>query len=84
MKDLPATVSAFDAKTHLFRLLQEVQEGQSFTITQRGKPIACLVPLPYNEEKMSKDELLREFDSIREKIKGEVDISSYIQEGREH
>ncbi|MGA1874462.1 MAG: type II toxin-antitoxin system Phd/YefM family antitoxin [bacterium] len=84
IKDSNNTISAFDAKTNLFRLLKEVEEGQIFTITRRGKPVARLIPFPEERGKMERDEILKEFDSIREKIEGEVDIKSYIQEGRRH
>jgi prevent-host-death family protein len=39
-----AEVGSFDAKTKLPELLREVQSGQRFTITLRGKPVADLVP----------------------------------------
>jgi prevent-host-death family protein len=39
------TVGAFEAKTHFSRLLEEVKRGGEITITQRGKPVARLVPL---------------------------------------
>jgi len=37
-------IGAYEAKTHLPRLLREVAAGQSFTITLRGKPVAQLGP----------------------------------------
>lgn len=37
-------IGAFDAKARLSELLREVQQGQSYTITVRGKPVAELVP----------------------------------------
>lgn len=37
-------IGAYDAKTKLPELLRQVQEGQCFTITHRGKPVADLVP----------------------------------------
>ncbi len=43
------TVGAFEAKTHLSRLLREVSGGKRILITQRGKPVAQLVPPPGNE-----------------------------------
>lgn len=39
-------IGAYEAKTHLPRLLREVAAGQSFTITLRGKPVAELKPSP--------------------------------------
>jgi prevent-host-death family protein len=38
------TVGAFEAKTHLSRLLEEVKGGSILTITVRGKAVAKLVP----------------------------------------
>lgn len=39
-----AEIGAFDAKAKLSELLRAVQQGQRFTITVRGKPVADLVP----------------------------------------
>ena len=38
-------VGAFEAKTHLPKLLNRVAEGERITITCRGKPVAVLVPV---------------------------------------
>jgi len=34
-----------DAKAHLSRLLRDVQRGQEWLITERGNPVARLVPI---------------------------------------
>lgn len=39
------TVGAFEAKTHLSALLERVAQGETFTITRHGKPVARLVPI---------------------------------------
>lgn len=39
-----ATVNVHQAKTHLSRLLAQVEAGQEVTIARNGKPIARLVP----------------------------------------
>jgi prevent-host-death family protein len=39
------TVGAFDAKTRLSKLLDQVARGESFLITKRGKPVASLSPV---------------------------------------
>ena len=36
-------IGSYDAKTRLPELLREVQTGQRYTITLRGKPVADLV-----------------------------------------
>lgn len=38
------TVGAFEAKTYLSRLLDEVAGGETITITEHGMPVAMLVP----------------------------------------
>jgi prevent-host-death family protein len=39
------TVNIHEAKTHLSRLLESVEEGEEVIIARAGKPIAKLVPL---------------------------------------
>ena len=38
------SIGAYETKTHLADLLRRVRAGQGFTITQRGEPVADLVP----------------------------------------
>ena len=37
-------LGAYEAKTHLSRLLDEVERGETFAITKHGRPVALLVP----------------------------------------
>ncbi len=37
-------IGSYDAKTKLPELLRKVQQGQSFTITNHGKPVADIIP----------------------------------------
>ncbi len=37
-------IGAYEAKTHLPRLLDEVSAGETITITKHGVPVALLVP----------------------------------------
>ncbi|OAN52892.1 prevent-host-death family protein [Paramagnetospirillum marisnigri] len=39
-------IQASEAKTHLPRLLDEVENGESLIITRHGRPIARLIPEP--------------------------------------
>jgi len=41
---MDSCIGAFEAKAQLSRLLRAVENGEQFTITVRGKPIADLVP----------------------------------------
>ncbi len=38
-------IGAFEAKTHLPKLLEEVRRGASFVITRHGNPVAELIPV---------------------------------------
>ncbi len=84
MKILNNKVSAFDAKTHLSQLLQEVEKGRVITITRRGKSVARLVPVKDEGDSASMGAILEEFASLRERINGPVDIAAVIAEGRKH
>ena len=37
-------IGSYDAKTKLPEILRSVQKGQSFTITNHGKPVADIIP----------------------------------------
>ena len=39
------SIGAYEAKTHLPRLLDRVAQGESVTITRHGHPVAQLVPV---------------------------------------
>lgn len=38
-------IGAYEAKTHLPRLLERVQNGERFVITKHGRPVAELIPV---------------------------------------
>ncbi len=75
-------VSAFDAKTHLSALIRKVEDGQSFTITRRGTPVAHLEPV--RQRGGGTTALLSSFRAVRKRIKGKVDIQDLINEGRKY
>jgi prevent-host-death family protein len=76
-------IGAFDAKTRLSEILRKVEQGERFTITVRGRPVADVVPSESNRSSRAAaavDALLR-----MEKIKGIPDetVRAWIEEGRE-
>ena len=58
------TIGAYEAKTHLPRLLDEVAAGEEITITKRGVPVARLVPVQ-QERKMTAAEIAAAFKELR-------------------
>lgn len=75
-------VGAFEAKTHLADLLRQVEEGRSFEICRRGKPIARLVPPSKNMSHAQPSEVRDAFRSIRKRVSGRVNIRALIEAGR--
>lgn len=76
------TVGAYEAKTHLSRLLDKVAKGESVTITKHGVPVAVLVP-PEPAQR-SLDEVFREIEEIGRGIDlSGLTIRELIDEGRE-
>jgi len=84
MKNNIKSIGSFGAKTHLSSLLEDVQKGSEYIITRRGKPIAKLVPFPYNEADLSISSVIDQFDSIRSSYKGKVNIKELISSGRKY
>ncbi len=74
-------VSAFDAKTHLSSLIRDVEKGNSYTITRRGRPVARLEPVE-SPAAESVRKLLEGFHAVRMRAKGRGGIREMIEEGR--
>jgi prevent-host-death family protein len=76
------SIGAYEAKTHLPKLLEQVAEGQQITITKHGVPVAVLSP--YDSEKNV--DILEVIRSLREFRKGnrleDLSIRDMIEEGR--
>ncbi len=63
-----STVGTFEAKTHLTRLLERVSRGERITITNRGRPVAMLVP-PEAEPACDAAAIGREMLAYRDRVK---------------
>ena len=80
------TVGVYEAKTHLARLLDEVEQGECITITRHGKPVAVLKAPETDDD--AKQERLRAIEAIREFRRAHLgqwaglDVREMINEGR--
>ena len=76
------TIGAYEAKTHLPRLLDEVEKGERITITKHGLAVAVLIP----PGRTSADDAERLVQRIRELRRGNrlngLSIRELIDEGR--
>jgi prevent-host-death family protein len=74
------TVGAYEAKTNLSRLLDEVATGRSVTITRNGREIARLVP---SGGRSSADDVITALRAARVGVRrGRSTVRSMIEEGR--
>ncbi len=79
------TIGAYEAKTHLPRLLDEVAKGETITITKHGVPVAMLVPPPAARQPDVKAVIdgLRKYRREQNITLGEgLTIRDLIEEGR--
>jgi len=78
------TVGAFEAKTHLNRLLKKVSQGETILITLRGVPVANLVPAGQQQNKDLK-KVVKEMRQIRKGASlGNLSLREMIDEGRRY
>jgi prevent-host-death family protein len=75
------SIGAYEAKTHLPRLLDEVAAGKSFVITKRGVPVARLVGV--QEGAAEPRETIAALRAARKGVRlGDLNLRNMIEEGR--
>ncbi|MGQ9573573.1 MAG: type II toxin-antitoxin system Phd/YefM family antitoxin [Dehalococcoidia bacterium] len=74
-------IGVYEAKAQLPRLLEEVERGESITITRHGRPVARLVPVRGRRRSVGEA-----IEAIREFRKGHrldgITTRELIEEGR--
>ncbi len=77
-----STVGAYEAKTHLPQLLEEVAAGLTITITKHGRPVARLVP-PVRNDRPEPQRVVASLRQARQgiRLKG-LTLRELIEEGR--
>ncbi len=77
-------IGAFEAKTHLPRLLERVQKGERFVITKHGHPVAELIPF----RKRNPDKIRAAIGNLKAFQKthslGGLSVREMIEEGRKY
>jgi prevent-host-death family protein len=75
------TVGAYEAKTHLPQLLDEVEAGETITITKRGRVVAELRPVTLDRERARA--AIEEIHAARKGHRlGGLKVKKLIEEGR--
>lgn len=77
------SVGAYEAKTHLPRLLQAVEQGETIIITRHGKEVARLVPPSGKATQSDLAAMVARWRKTRKNIRlGGLQIRDLIEEGR--
>jgi prevent-host-death family protein len=75
-------VGAYEAKTHLSRLLNQVSSGEEVVITNHHVPIAKLIPFSNRGQKSKKSAILAMKEFSQGRTLRNASISELIAEGR--
>ena len=70
------TVSAYEAKTHLSRLLRAAERGETVIITRHGKPVAQLGPVG-DQRRENVAEVMKRMEALRRRLP-EVSIDEIL------
>lgn len=76
----PYTVGAYEAKTHLARLLDQVAAGNVVTITRHGRPVAKLVPAEASQPEPGS--VIRALRAFRQGAMSGGSLREFIEYGR--
>ena len=79
----PVEIGAYEAKSRLPEYLRQVREGRRFVITQRGEPVAELVPVGAVERLRATRAATELLAFVRESPRQTVDLKALIEEGRD-
>jgi len=75
-------IGAYEAKTHLPKLLERVSKGERITITRHGVPVALLLP-PDCQQRTNPAKIIDELRNFRKQIRLDgLSLKEMIEEGR--
>jgi prevent-host-death family protein len=76
------SIGAYEAKTHLPRLLERVAKGERITITKHGVPVAVLEP-PIPGRTVDPKAVIKELKAFRKKhVLGNLSLKKMVEYGR--
>lgn len=76
------TVGAYEAKTHLPKLLDRVAKGEQIIITRHGSPVAIMQPADRSKQ-VDVAAVIRKMRSLRKAHQlGSLSVKDMIEEGR--
>jgi prevent-host-death family protein len=75
-------IGAFEAKTRLSEILRKVGEGERFTITHRGRPVADIVPSQMKDRRRAAEAVRRLLAMPKIEGVSPETVKEWIEEGR--
>jgi prevent-host-death family protein len=73
-------IGTFEAKTHFSEIIEDVQNGNDYVITKRGKPVAKIIP--FVQDVHSRKDIVNQLFSFQEISNEKFDIQDAIKQGR--
>ena len=91
MNGRPQEIAVYEAKTRLSELLNEVEQGEQFTITRRGEAVARLVGIGAgvgarrvaSTRRQQVDAAIAQLRELRRGVVLEGDLQALIADGRD-
>ena len=77
-------IGAFEAKTNFSKIISNVEQGNDFIVTKRGKAVARIIPFEKQPE-MTRQEAFEQLAEMRKLYRGKpgsFDIRAAIEDGR--
>ncbi|MDR1453869.1 MAG: type II toxin-antitoxin system prevent-host-death family antitoxin [Candidatus Margulisbacteria bacterium] len=74
------SIGAFEAKTHFSQILEDVQSGQDYIVTKRGRPVAKIVPLV--DKTPDRQEVIKELFAIGRQARKPYTLRSLLADIR--
>jgi prevent-host-death family protein len=65
-------IGSYDAKTKLPEILRRVADGETFTITNRGKPVADLIPSRVGDRRTTETAINNILKAKKHKISNDI------------
>jgi prevent-host-death family protein len=75
-------IGAYEAKTHLSKLLERVAKGERFTIEKHGVPVAVLQPVDCLKTNPAEDTIAKMKEFRTQNRLDDLTIREMIEEGR--
>ena len=74
-------IGSYDAKTKLPEILRRVEAGEAFTITNRGKPVADLVPSRSSDRLKTESAIQNILKAKKHKV-SDITFNELLESGR--